>query len=132
MEEQDVLFNGKVFTLYSQVGLVDVEIKDAYPQWKTGEEAVVFGLHGVAVATASDTQVDVLVCQGEIEIPYKLCISGEILIGNQGIIVGNVPAASTTYLSLPSGKYSVVIYTDGIGSDTKQVIFCVNRIGSGR
>lgn len=130
MEKHEVLFSGKVFTLYSQVGFVDVESKDTYPQWKTGEEIVVFGLHGVAVATAGDRLIDVLVCKGKIEIQYTLCVSGEILVGNQGVLVGNIPAASVTHLPLASGKYSVVVYTDRLATEAEHVFFCVNKINS--
>jgi hypothetical protein len=130
--EKDILFSGKVFSLYSQVALFDAEIKDSYPQWKAGDELVVFGSHGVAVVTAGDQQVDVLVCKGKIDSRHALCISGEIFVGNQGVLVGNVPASAVTNIPIVSGKYSVVVYTDGIGPQTKHVYFLVNRLSSDR
>jgi hypothetical protein len=130
MGENEILYSGKTFSLYSQIGLCDFEAKDSYPQWKTGDELVVFGLHGVAVATASDEQIEVIVCKGKVETQYSLCVSGEILLGKKGILVGNIAAATVANLLLPRGRYSVVIYTDRIGSETKQVHFCVNLLGS--
>lgn len=128
MNENILLFSGKVLSLYSQVALFDAEDKEAYPQWKTGDEIVVFGLHGVAVVTAGDKQVDVRVFKGMVEPQHSLCVSGEIEIGEQGVLVGNVPAASVTHLSLSSGKYSVVVYTDKVGPETEQVVFCIDRL----
>ncbi len=128
MEDNEVLFNGKIYTQYFQVALFDAEVKDSYPQWKTGEETVVFGSRGVAVATANDTDVNVVVKRGKANPDYKLCVSGEILVGSKGIIVGNEVASSISLIPLQSGDYSIVIYTNGLGPDTNQVYFCINRL----
>lgn len=128
-EENEIVFEGKVFALYSQIALFDAEKKDAYPQWKAGKEIIVFGLSGVVVVTAGDKLIDVVVCKGKV-VPqqYALCISGEIIVGNQGIIIGNVPAANVTQIPMQSGRYSVVIFTDGIGSNTNKVFFYVDYL----
>lgn len=128
MDGNEILFSDRIFTLYSQVALFDAEDRNSYPQWKAGHEIIVFGFRGVAVVTASDKQVDVIVCKGK-EIPkYALCVSGEILVGEQGILVGNIPAATITQIPLESGRYSVAVFTDGIGIETHQVYFFLARL----
>ncbi len=128
MEDSEILFSGKIYTQYFQVALFDAEMKNAYPQWKTGKEIIVFGSRGVAVATANDTEVNVVVTRGKANPDYKLCVSGEILVGKKGIIVGNVAASSINLILLQSGEYSVVVYTNGLGPDTDQVYFYINRL----
>ena len=58
---RDILYSSKVYALYAQVALFDAESEKAYPEWETGTEAAVLGLRGVVVATASDTEVEVIV-----------------------------------------------------------------------
>ena len=127
MSDNGLLFSGKVLSLNSQVVLIDAEAKD-YPQWKTGEEMVVFGSHGVCVATANDYQVDIIVSMVKQRVKYALCVSCEIIVGKQGILVGNVPAAALTHIQLQPGRYSIIIYTDGIGSKTKRVYFFIESM----
>lgn len=128
MNGNEILFSDKVFALYSQVALFDAENRNSYPQWKAGHEIIVFSLQGVAVVTASDEQVDVIVCKGKVIPKYALCVSGEILVGEQGILVGNIPAATVTQIPLESGRYSVVVFTDGFGTETRQVYFFLDRL----
>jgi hypothetical protein len=129
MENYEILYSGQVFTAYAQIALFDNEHKNSYPQWIVGNEAIVFGQRGVAVATAVDKSIDVKVFKGTI-IPdqYLLCVLGEIIIGNKGIMVGNVPAANVTKIPLIGGRYSVMIFTDGIGENVCKVIFVINQL----
>jgi hypothetical protein len=128
MEDYEVLYEGKVFVLYSQVALFDAETQGAYPQWRAGKEIIVFGSRGVAVVAANDKYVNVVVCKGMGSPKYELCVSGEIQVGNQGLTVGNVPASDLNRIPLESGRYSVVIYTDGIGIEANKVFFFIERI----
>ncbi len=106
------IFEGEFFTLYSQVALFDAEDHDSYPQWETGEENSVFGPKGVVVATQGDIKVDVAVYNGLGNPGGSLCSSGEILVGEKGLIVGNEVAADTVKLNWPSGKTTVTVYVD--------------------
>jgi hypothetical protein len=128
MNEYETLSSLKILALYSQVSLFDAKTKDAYPQWKTGEEAVAFGRHGAVVSVANDQEVQVFVCKGKGTPESKLCVSGEIEVLSDNIAVGNVPAAQVAYLPIQSGRYSVIIYTDGIGIEAKKVYFFLEYI----
>ena len=125
-----ILFHGKINSSYFQVALLDNENKEAYPQWKTGDETIVFGSHGVVVVTANDQLIDVTVKTNKNDLEYALCVSGEIMVGNKGILVGNITSANTTIIKTQPGKYSVTVYTDKYGPETRQVVFCVNRLGN--
>lgn len=129
MNEFDVISEGKIYGLYSQVALFDAETKDSYPQWKTGDEDIVFGPRGAVVATATDQPIEVLVCRGRGSPEHVLCVSGEILIGNQGFIVGNLTAETLIGDSWQSGWYAIIIYTNGIGSTVTKVHFFIEYIG---
>jgi len=126
MGDFDIVYQGNVLALYYQVAMLDARAKESYPEWKTGEESVIFGLHGVAVATAGDQEIEVLVCRGKGNPEHVLCVSGEIIVSSdQGIIVGNVPAANTTSISLQRGIYSVTVYTNGIRTEATRVYFFI-------
>jgi hypothetical protein len=58
---QDTLYTGSVYALYAQVALFDAEGGDSYPEWETGTEDAVFGPRGIAVATAGDTEIEIVV-----------------------------------------------------------------------
>jgi hypothetical protein len=120
----------QVFALYAQIALFDAEDQDSYPQWETGTEEVIFGPKGVAVATAGDTYVDVVVYKGQGSPGGRLCGSGEILVGKRGLLVGNVPAADITPLEWSSGKTSISVYVDDLAQAT-QVMFLLDNLGSG-
>ncbi len=128
MDDYELLSRLKVLALYSQVALFDAKTEDTYPQWRTGDEAVVFGRHGVVVSVANDQEVQLFVCRGKGVPESKMCVSGEIEVPSGSIAVGNVPAAQVAYLPVQSGRYSVAIYTDGIGGETNKVYFFVEYI----
>jgi hypothetical protein len=130
MEDYEVLYHDEIPALYSQIALFDAKVKDAYPQWKTGEEAFVFGQYGVVVLVATDQKINVFVCRGKGIPEHKLCVSGEIEVISNSIEVGNVPAAHTACLPFPNGRYSVVIYTDDISVEARKVFFFINSITS--
>jgi len=120
---QDTLYTGSVYALYAQVALFDAEGEDSYPEWKTGTEEAVLGPRGIAVATAGDTEIEVVVSSGQENVSGMLCISGEIQVGHGGLVVGNVVAANLVQIPWPSGKTSVDVYTNGIGQEVTRVTF---------
>ena len=128
MKKDEILFDGKVNASYYQVALKDIENKDGYPQWKTGDEIIVFGSYGVVVVTANDQEIDIIVTSSKVDLEYSLCVSGEIIVGQKGILVGNITSADTTCIEVRPGKYSVTVYTDKFGPETTRVVFCINRL----
>jgi hypothetical protein len=102
--------------------------KDSYPQWKNGEELFVFGPRGVVVATATDQLIEVSVCKGIRSVEHVLCASGEILIGDKGLIVGNVASENSIPGIGDSGHYAVLIYTNGISDSVTKVNFFVEHM----
>jgi hypothetical protein len=125
---RDVLYSGKVYALHAQVALFDAEDADSYPQWKTGTEDAVLGPKGVAVATASDTEIEVTVYKGKRASDEILCISGEIQVGDQGLVVGNIVSGDFAQLAWPPGQTSVDVYTNGRGEEVTRVVFVVESL----
>lgn len=123
-----ILFKGKLYSQYYQIGLWDEEAKDSYPLWKTGKEYIVFGIKGVAVATANDHFIDVRIIEGNLFPKYQLCASGEINIGKRGITIGNIVSASIANIKVVKGRYSVTVFTDAIGATTKKVDFFISKL----
>jgi hypothetical protein len=119
-----VLFRAKVRSAHAQVGLWDAEDRDSYPQWESGEEAIVFGAKGVAVAVAPDAEVDVVVLSGppvsephlaaaDLPISYPYLIdSGSLQVGNAGLTVGNEVAGDATPVNWPAGRVEVSVYSN--------------------
>jgi hypothetical protein len=116
---QDTLYAGSVYALHAQVALLDAEGEDSYPEWKTGTEEAVLGPRGIAVATAGDTEIEIVVCSDKENVSGIPCISGMILVGYRGLLVGNVAAANLVRIPWPPGRTSVDVYTDGIGEVTR-------------
>lgn len=132
MQNIEVIFDGKIYGLFSQVALFCAEAKNAYPQWKTGDEHVVFGQRGVVVATATDQPIEVIVYTGKEKPEHVLCVSGEILIGDQGFIVGNVASENMIGGSWQNGVYAIVVYTNGIGNTVTKIYFYIEYLGRAR
>ena len=129
MEENKVLFRGNIYTLHSQVILLDNEADRGFPKMRTGSESVAFGDQGVVVATVEDLNTEVIVCQGKNEPEHKLCVTGQIWVGNQGLLVGNIEASTTTNISWPKGRTLVTVYTNGIFTNATKVIFYLDYLG---
>ena len=75
------LFNGKIFSLYSQVALIDNEVLNSYPEWQTGEESVVYGPYGIAVATKGDFLINVIVSTEIVIGCHQHLVDVEIIVG---------------------------------------------------
>ena len=99
---------------------------DAYPEWIIGDERAVFGNHGIAIATAEDTNIEVIIRTGEDVSDENLypCISSMINIGQEGLLVGNIPSGNINKIPWKSGDISVKVFTSDIvpGNVTK-IIF---------
>ena len=120
------IYSGKHLPIYAQIGLFDAEDPDAYPEWQTGDENVIIGAKGVAVATApttGQTYVDVEVYHGR-NAAWSPMSAGEIQIGVQGILVGE---AGCDYARIPwkAGKVLVCVYADGLRDAITHVIFAI-------
>jgi hypothetical protein len=125
------IFEGEFFALYSQIALIDAEDPDSYPQWETGEENAILGPKGVVVATQGDIKVGVVVYNGLGNPGGILCSSGEILVGEQGLFVGNEVASDTAPLEWTSGKTAVMVYVDKL-YQAKQVSFLLENLKNDR
>lgn len=121
------LFRGEILSLYSQVALFDFERKDSYPEWQTGEESFVYNQFGIAVATKCDTRIEVVVSTDVITEYGNHLAEFELEIGKNGILVGNVPAASLTHIDFPEGKAQVQVFTNGIRENATKVVFVLQK-----
>lgn len=128
-EELIELYKGKHAVEYSQVALVDTEDEDSYPVFETGEEAAFFGDKGVAVATATDRDVEIIVYQGEGKPKEQsfFVMSGTIEVGVEGLTVGNETTADTAQVSYLDGETFVSIYANSkTTSKITQVVFVLS------
>jgi hypothetical protein len=126
----EVIFKGNAMAYYGQVMLIDAEDKESYPEWVTGSEIAVLGPKGVAVSVLLDALVEILVVQGDSHFEGILYNSGEIMIGNCGIIVGNEIAAMSYRIAWPSGRTKVNVYANDQAGKATQVIFALEHISS--
>ncbi len=102
-----IIFSGMISAEYAQLGLFDAEDPNAYPEWETGEENVVFGPRGIAVSAAPSEDVWVVVhTRGPVH-ETILAASGDIEVGDEGLIVGNQVAGTFSHLTSPAGRRSV-------------------------
>jgi hypothetical protein len=127
-QEFTIICQNKYHSSHYQVAIFDAEYPDSYPEWIIGKETIIFGRYGVVVVVANDTDIDISVLTGKFIPNHKLCVSGEILIKNKGLIVGNVLSASTNEVAIPRGHYSITVMTDEIGMNTRKVWFILNQV----
>lgn len=108
------VYRGKHYALYYQIALLDAE-QPEYPQWTTGQEFAAHGGRGVAVATANDTNIEVLVYKSEGEGVQDLGVhhlSGMIDVGYLGLWVGNETTANMAQVPWPPGLTQVEVYVN--------------------
>jgi hypothetical protein len=125
----DELYRGTVRTHYSQLGLIDSEDPDTYPQWTDVAPGVwaFFGPKGVVVGVGEDACVDVGVYRGP-EAPgdMVLLLSGEIEVGSDGLVVGTVDPAEK--VEWPPGPVHVRTYVDSLNrKEITRVAFVLDR-----
>jgi hypothetical protein len=66
-----------------------------------------------------------MVCRGQQIYGKILCISGEIEVGNQGLLVGNVVSCDLYELAWPRGRVAVNVYVDR-SEEVTQVVFALD------
>jgi hypothetical protein len=129
MENLNELYKGTIYSLYEQILLLDNETTYDHVRMRTGSESVAFGPYGVVVAAKGDQKIEVIVLQGEGEPKHKLCVTGQISVGNKGLLVGNVVAADTATFNWPKGRTLVTVYTNGIDIETTIIYFYLEYLG---
>jgi hypothetical protein len=128
IEDTKILFKGHIYTLHSQVILLDNKADHGFPKMRTGAESVAFGDQGVVVAVKEDFETEVVVCQGKDEPDHELCVTGQIKVSNQGLLVGNIESATTNIIPWASGRTLVTVYTNGIFTNATKVIFYLEHL----
>jgi hypothetical protein len=111
MEE---VYCGKHYALHYQIALLDAE-QPEYPQWATGQEFAVHSGRGVAVATANDTDIEVLIYKSEGEGVQDFGfhrLPGTIDVGSLGLWVGNETTADVAQVPWPPGPTQVEVYVN--------------------
>lgn len=105
----------RVFPLYHQLEVRDAASADC-PQWETGEEPVLAGTGCIVLATRSDldgpVEVEVWVGATIAEPPGPLLHEGELLVTEQGAVVGSSLTEELYPVPLPVGWHPVRIYAD--------------------
>jgi hypothetical protein len=112
---------------YYQIALLDAEGPGSYPEWITGEEAAVIGPKGVIIATPSDKYIETIIITAEKFNEENEIISGEIIIGSRGLLVGNVTSASYRIIPWPPGKIFVKAFLVQREGGDVQVIFYIDN-----
>jgi hypothetical protein len=129
-----VILHAHVYALYGQIALFDAQASDAYPEWLTGDEAAAIGPRGIAVATAGDVDVEVIVYDlqdedaGSARVIGSSRISGIIEVGNQGLLVGNVPASDLFEIEWPTGRASVEAQVQAPTDQAVRVLFFLSHL----
>src|SRR5690348_8884256 len=88
-----VIYRASYSPIYAQIELVDPEAGEPYrpEQWVEKDAPAGFlGPHGLVVSTMSDVDVEVTVLQGPGQPEGRLCLSGSIQIGEQGLELGTI------------------------------------------
>ena len=113
--------------LYAQVALFDPSVKDAYPDWGTGETEAVTSAHGVAVETRPDHLGPVAIEVWEGVLPdaeeRRLVIDGHITVSGPGVVVGSVTGNDLHSAPVPRGTHRVQVYVNRDRGDADQIYF---------
>jgi hypothetical protein len=104
-----------VFPMYHQVEVRDAASVDC-PQWETGEEPVLAGEQCIVLATRSDlegeVQLEVWVGGLDGEPAGHLLFEGELLVTEQGAVVGSSLTEELHPIALAIGWHPLRIYAD--------------------
>jgi hypothetical protein len=123
-----------VMTAYRQVALFDAADRASYPEWRDGGTACAAGSKGLAVGLAGNYE-DVPV---EVHDRYDAGVSppkctATIIVGDRGLLVGNVVADTLAPVLWPAGPVLVHAYVDEVdtveGGDpgtTSAVVFSLD------
>jgi hypothetical protein len=105
-----------VFPMYHQLEVRDAADGVDCPQWETGEEPVLAASQCIVLATRSDlegdVQVEVWVGASDQEPAGPLLYEGELLVTEEGAVVGNSLTEELHPVPLPVGWHPVRIYAD--------------------
>ena len=118
----------KAFSLYAQVEFLSADFDDRIPEWDTGDEALAYGIHGVLIATKPDSEIEMIISNYQVMTDTVLCVSGELEIGDDGMIAGNSVAATIKQLDFDPGIYKIMINANGLRTDVTQVNIVINKI----
>ncbi len=114
--------------LYGQVALIDAEDPNSYPQWETGEEALVFGPKGVAVAAKIDQLIEITLLQQAAPSVGVLYGSGDILVGDRGLVIGNEVASTTKIVPWPAGRTNVKVFGNAPAGSATEITFVLGSL----
>jgi hypothetical protein len=105
-----------VFPLYHQLEVRDAAAGVDCPQWETGEEPVLAASQCVVLATRSDlegdVEVEVWVGAVDQQPAGPLLFEGELLVTEQGAVVGSSLTEELHPIPLPVGWHPVRIWGD--------------------
>ena len=87
-----------------------------------------FGPKGVAVAAAIDEVIEITVLQDAGPSAAVFYGSGDILVGNQGLIIGNEVAGTTEVVPWPTGRVHVQVFGDGPKDTATRITFVVKDL----
>jgi hypothetical protein len=106
----------RVFPMYHQLEVRDAAGVEDCPQWETGEEPVLAASQCIVLATRSDldgdVEVEVWVGAIDQEPAGPLLYEGELLVTEQGAVVGSSLTEELHPIPLPIGWHPVRIYVD--------------------
>jgi hypothetical protein len=104
-----------VFPLYHQLEVRDAASLDC-PQWESGEEPVLAGTQCIVLATRADLEgpIEVEVWVGALdgEPAGPLLYDGELLVTEQGAVVGSSLTEELYPVAMPIGWHPVRIWAD--------------------
>jgi hypothetical protein len=112
---------------YAQVALFDPENPDSYPDWGTGDEAMVFGPSGVAVGTRPDltgsVRIEVWTDKHEPSAPMRLAGEGVLRVSANQLTVGSVTGADLRTVPIPAVECHVSVYLHDSEDGPDAVVF---------
>ena len=120
-----------ILSLYAQIVLLDAQNSAAYPEWTTGDEKAVYTKNGIAVATAGDSNIEVIIKENRGVSDENLypCLSAIITIGEKGLLVGNIPSGNVNSVPWMAGDVLVKVYTNQlVSSNVTIVVFTLSQI----
>jgi hypothetical protein len=106
-----LIYEGIHWSEFARLEFCDKETADLPPIPTTVTAEVVFGERGVVAAPQNDVDVKVEVYEGS-TVPSETSFvkSGQIMLGKQGLMVGNAPDSDE--IPWPAGTTQISVYMD--------------------
>jgi hypothetical protein len=124
------IFRHAYLVLGAQVGLADAGDDDAWPlDWPSNDELFISEGRGVAVATANNVEVEVVVTtadDADRAYPGEWVGSTAMVVGSQGLSVGTGPG-ELNELAWPRGITAVEIYSESRPGAPAQITFVLTH-----